>query len=84
MRGNLLAPGFLLLLLLLLPAYAVRTGACCGGSSHLADGWGFRILAPGSLLLLLPADAVRTGDGELERNWKGLGKELERKRLDKD
>ena len=37
MRGNLLAPGFLLL-----------------------------------LLLLLPADAVRTGDGELERNRKGL------------
>lgn len=26
MRGNLLAPGFLLLLLLLLPADAVRTG----------------------------------------------------------
>lgn len=43
------------------------------------------LLAPGSLLLLLlllPADAVRTG--ELERNWKGTVKELERKRLDKD
>ena len=42
------------------------------------------LLAPGFLLLLLPAYAVSTGDGELERNRKGLGKELERKRLDKD